>query len=72
MSSPGAVARLFGLACISRSDLADLVEETDADPGRQDVFLSDGRVPVDLPSTWAEARVSADTICRELLEMPEK
>ena len=43
-------ASVFGLACISRSDLADLVEETDADPGRQNVFLSDGRVQLIYPA----------------------
>ena len=62
----------LGLHASADSDLAELVEGLVADPGCQNFFLSDGRDPVDLPSTWAEARESADTICREEFEMPEK
>merc|ERR1712129_335779 len=62
----------LGLHASADSDPAELVEEMEADPGCQNFFLSDGRDPVDLPSTWAEARESADTICREEFEMPEK
>merc|ERR1712129_207214 len=61
----------LGLHASAESHLAELVEEMEADPGCQNFFLSDGRDPVDLPSTWAEARESAGSICREEFEMPE-
>merc|ERR1712129_450539 len=62
----------LGLHASAESHLAELVEEMEADPGCQNFFLSDGRDPVDLPSTWAEARESAGSICREEFEMPEE
>ena len=62
----------LGLHASADSHLAELVEEMEADPGCQNFFLSDGRDPVDLPSTWAEARESAGSICREEFEMPEE
>ena len=69
MSSPGVVRERLGLHASADSDLAEIVEELDADPGCYIFFLSDGRDPVDLPSTWAEARVSADTFGREQFGM---
>ena len=71
MSSPGVVRERVGVHASADSDLAELVEELDADPGCHIFFLSNGRNPVDLPSTWAEARVSADTFGREQFEMLE-
>merc|ERR1712129_157848 len=44
----------------------------EADPGCHDFFLSDGRDPLDLPSTRAEARTRIGSICREEFEMPEE
>ena len=62
-------ARAFGFACICRFSPCRDCGEIGCGPWMLYFFLSDGRDPVDLPSTWAEARVSADTFCREQFEM---
>merc|ERR1712129_591742 len=56
----------------AESHRAELVEEMEADPGCHNFFLSDGRDPVGLPCTRAEARARVGSICREEFEMPEK
>lgn len=37
----------------------------------EEYFLLDGRHPVDLPDTWAEARTAFEDICRGESEMPD-